>query len=205
MLVATERQTIPLQTPFAVQTTEPEMVFATGREIWITAIGGTFARLQGQQEQILVASDIKDRVRTIFIGSGNIGGDLEDNVIVDQGLGGRSRRGPAGRGSSATAITTSSCITFSMTAICSMCLYALLRTFFNPLGYNHVVTPDDDCSWSLDIYFIKLSFEVFHIQVAIVYMSICRPKSHETRGRADRARCIAETPCPITTSIGITH
>jgi hypothetical protein len=56
----------------------------------------------------------------------------------------------------------------------------------NPLGYNHVVTPDDDYySWSLDIYFVKLlSFEVFHIQVAIVHMGVCRPKSHETRGDA---------------------
>jgi hypothetical protein len=66
------------------------MVIAPGRKIWITAIGGNFAPLQGQQDQIIVAP-IKDRVRTIFIGSGTIGRNSEDNVI-DQELSRRSRR-----------------------------------------------------------------------------------------------------------------
>jgi hypothetical protein len=73
------------------------VVFATRGRIWITAIGGTFARLQGQQDQILVASEIEVMVGVIFMGGGgNVEGDSEDDVGVDQGLGGGSRRGPAG-------------------------------------------------------------------------------------------------------------
>jgi hypothetical protein len=90
VLITTELQTLLLQTLFVTQLAEPEMVIAPGRKIWITAIGGNFARLQGQQDQILVAP-IKDRVKTIFIGSGNVGRDSEDNV-TDQGLSRRSRR-----------------------------------------------------------------------------------------------------------------
>jgi hypothetical protein len=78
------------------------MVFATRGRIWITAIGGTFARLQGQQDQILVASEIEVIVRVIFMGGGgNVDGDSEDDVGVDKGLGGGSRRGPAGEGAAA--------------------------------------------------------------------------------------------------------
>jgi hypothetical protein len=43
-------------------------------------------------------------VRVIFMGGGgNVDRDSEDDVGVDQGLGGGSRRGPAGEGAAAAA------------------------------------------------------------------------------------------------------
>jgi len=49
VLIPPEMQTIPLQTPFAPQTAEPQMgVIALGGILWMTAIGTTFARLQGE-------------------------------------------------------------------------------------------------------------------------------------------------------------